>query len=761
MSRPIAFLLLCWVCLSAQVALAANGYMGVAQCASCHEAETQAWRGSMHEHAMAEASETSVLGDFANATVTAHGVTSRFFRRDGAFFVHTDGPDGRMQDFRIKYTFGWSPLQQYLIEFPNGHIQALGLAWDSRPAKAGGQRWFHLYPDERMDSRHPQHWTARSQTWNHQCAECHSTNLQKNYDLERDRYDTTWSEINVACEACHGPGARHVEWARGADRAGAPQPGDDKGLVVPLARTQQAQWTFDHAAGKPLRTGSPTASAEVEACAHCHARREAIHAGEHGGRPLGNTHRIALLEAQLYFPDGQIKDEVFEYGSFVQSKMHTAGVVCSNCHDPHNLKLRAEGNALCTGCHLASRYDAGTHHHHDAGSAGAQCKNCHMPERVYMVNDWRADHSLRVPRPDLSVRLGTPNACTGCHADEGAPWAAMMVETWFPDSRSRGPHFAEAFHAAESGKPDATARLIEVANNPSLPAIVRASAASRIASGASAPPLPTVQKLLADPEPLVRSVALRFLDVRDARIRLDLGWPHLRDRSRIVRLEAARVLAPLARQPMPAAARDELVGAVAEYEASLMVNADLPEAHVQRGLLAMSVGAADEAEQAFRTALRLEPGASAAYINLADLYRLQQRDGEGEQLLREGIERVAHDADLRHTLGLLLVRQGRLADALVWFRQAAEAEPHSAHYSYVHALAVSGAGDPGAALRLLREANARHPDDREILFALATMSRDQNALTDAIAYAEALLQRFPQDRQARALRDALGPAPAR
>jgi predicted CXXCH cytochrome family protein len=741
-------LLILWL----PVAVAAPGYVGSAQCISCHAAEGKAWRGSHHELAMAEASADKVLGNFNNARFTAHGITSHFYRKDGGYFVRTDGPDGKLHDYRIKYTFGWEPLQQYLIEFPNGHIQALGIAWDSRPATAGGQRWFHLYPQERMDHRHPQHWTARSQTWNHQCAECHSTDLKKNYDLAADSYRTTWSEINVACEACHGPGARHVAWAASP---AAKRPPGDKGLAVSLAATGPAGWAFDQAGGKPRQIKPAARSGQVEACARCHSRRGPVWPDDGGGRPLGNSHRLALLDEQLYFADGQIKDEVFEYGSYAQSKMHAAGVACSNCHDPHSLKLRAEGNALCAGCHPPGRYDTPVHHHHPAGSTGASCTSCHMPQRVYMVNDWRADHSLRVPRPDLSVRLGTPNACANCHAKQGSEWAARAVAKWYPDSRLRGPHFAEAFHAAATGEADGAARLLAVASDRSQSEIVRASAASRLAGLAVAPPQPALPALLSDQQPLVRAASLRFLEVADARTRFEQGWARLRDPERSVRLEAARVLAPLLRQRLPAGEREELLRGVAEYEASLQVNADLPEAHVNQGLLAISIGDGERAEQAYRTALRLDPRFAPAYVNLADLYRLQQRDGEGEHLLRDGIDKVTYDADLRHTLGLLLVRQKRLGEAMPWLRQASEAEAGNAHYSYVYALALQGAGDRGAALRVLRQAKVRQPGNRQVLLALATISRDQKETAKARAYADELLKRFPDDRQARALQEEL------
>ena len=736
-------------------AIAGAGYVGSPGCTECHADEVTAWRGSHHDLAMAEASDDSVLGDFNDVEFTAHGVTSRFFRRDGGFFVHTDGPDGELADYRISYTFGWYPLQQYLIEFPDGRLQALGIAWDSRDKDAGGQRWFHLYPNEAMNHRHPQHWTALDQTWNYQCAECHSTDLKKHYDPTTDRYATTWSEIDVACEACHGPGSAHVDWARAAAEDPAAQVGKDKGLVVDLADRDAAVWTIDAETGKPRRSKPRENHTQIELCARCHSRRGQIWEDYEYGKPLGNTHRLALLDEHLYFPDGQIKDEVYVYGSFIQSKMYAAGVTCSDCHEPHSLRLRADGNAVCATCHMPDRYDTPVHHHHEAGGDAAACTGCHMPQRVYMVNDWRADHSMRVPRPDLSSKLGTPNACNGCHADKTTDWAAAAVAAWYPDSAHRGQHFAEALHAADVGAADAADRLLAVAANAASPGIVRATAVDRLRGLAQPQHLFTIQRLLRDDDPLLRGASVRFLELTDVRTQVDQGWLSLNDTDRAVRLEAARLLAPLMRQRLPEKFREQLTRAIEEYAQSQYVNADRPESHLNLGLIAAAVGDIPQAEQSYRTVLKLDPTFAPGYVNLADLYRQQQREEEGERILRMGIDAVTEDADLQHALGLLLVRQQRLDDALPYLREAAEQAPAVSRYAYVYALALQGAGDTTQALSVLEAAYQRTPANRDILVALVTVNRDQGDLDRAKGYADELLRRFPDDAQVRALRQDL------
>jgi hypothetical protein len=324
----------------AQPAPAGADFVGAAACKSCHEKEYQAWHGSHHRQSMQEATADTVLGDFNNAKLRHFNVETTFFKRDGKFMVRTDGPDGKLTDYEIGRTFGVWPLQQYMIAFPGGRYQMLGIAWDARTKAEGGQRWFHLYPDEKMDHKDPLHWTGRYQNWNLQCAACHSTHLKKGYDAASDGYKTTFSEINVACEACHGPASRHTDWAK---QARAPYPPDsDKGLVVLRSRWNEA-WSFATPGAPTAQRDRPADEAAANTCAACHARRSTL--VEHGtpGAPLMDTHRPALLTQPAFFADGQQRDEDFVWNSFLQTRMHQKGVTCMDCHDAHSLKLRLEG----------------------------------------------------------------------------------------------------------------------------------------------------------------------------------------------------------------------------------------------------------------------------------------------------------------------------------------------------------------------------------------------------------------------------------
>lgn len=717
--------------------------VGTAACAGCHAKEYEAWRGSQHDRAMEEANERTVLGDFGGARFTHGGVTSRFFRRDGRYFVNTDGPGGKLADFEVRYTFGVHPLQQYLVELPGGRLQALGIAWDARPKAQGGQRWFHLYPDRKLRAGNPLHWTGIDQNWNYQCADCHSTNLRKNYDEATRTYETTWSEIDVGCEACHGPGARHAAWAKldaAARRADA-----SKGLAVALDERRGVAWAIDPATGSAARSAPRTSNRELETCARCHSRRGQFDDSWHPGSPFGDAYRLALIEPGLYYADGQMRDEVYVHGSFLQSRMHAKGVTCSDCHDPHTQKLRAPGNAVCGQCHAPARFDAPAHHRHAAGSPGAACAACHMPTTTYMVVDPRHDHSMRIPRPDRSVALGTPNACTGCHPKEGAKWAADAVARWYPQRKPGFQTWAEAFAAGDAGAPGAQAALAAVVNDPSLPAIARASAIPRLVRHPGRATLPALEKALADPDPIVRLAAASALRDADPALRARRLPKLLADPVRVVRIEAARGLAGAPESRLAADDRARFAKAIDEYLASLRYNADRPEAQTELGGYHLARGEAAAAAAAYRRALALDPTYVAASVNLADLLRGMGREREAEAALRDAIRADPTAAAPRHALGLSLVRQKRTQEALAALGEAARLAPDDARFAYVLGVAQYDAGRRADAMKTLDAALARHPYDREILVALASYERGVGNLAKAAQRAKLLASLEPDD----------------
>jgi Flp pilus assembly protein TadD len=708
-----------------QASVAAGArFVGSSACASCHASETSDWKGSQHRAAMAEASQQTVLGDFRGAAFTYAGTRSVFFARDGKFFVRTDGRDGRLNDFEVRYTFGVYPLQQYLVAFGDGRLQPLPIAWDARAKEDGGQRWFHLYPGEHITHNDELHWTRPSQNWNFMCADCHSTALHKNYDATADRFQTRWSEVSVGCEACHGPGSRHLEWASQTNPRMAARD-STKGLTTSLNERRNVVWS--NGGGQPTRSKPRTTEHEVQICAQCHSRRGQIADGYEAGKPLLDYYMPALLTRPLYHVDGQQRGEVYDWGSFLQSKMYSKGVTCSDCHNPHSGKLRAQQtlNAVCTGCHLPTKYDTPAHHHHESAGVGAACAACHMPTTTYMVIDPRHDHSLRIPRPDLSVALGTPNACTNCHKNRDAAWAAARLSTWRdPADGALGyQRFASVFAAVDSGGADAHAKVRELAGDTTQPAIARATALADLNAVADSADVATLGARLGDPSPLVRLGALQVAAQLPTQIRAPLVAPLLSDSLRAVRIIAASQLAdvpPMQLQPDRRAAFDR---AAAEFVDAQLYNADRAEARANLGSFYAERGNMAGAEAELRAAIRADPVYALAYINLADLYRVLGRDTDGEGVLRDGITMSPATGALHYALGLALVRMKRVAGAVGEFHRATMLEPTNASFAYAYAISLQSTGKIADAMHVLQRARAAHPGNGDIVSALAGMRR--------------------------------------
>ncbi|MGA3317960.1 MAG: tetratricopeptide repeat protein [Candidatus Korobacteraceae bacterium] len=726
-------------------------YVGEERCAQCHAEQVQAWRTSHHAKAMQVASDSSVLGDFNNARFAKHGVTSSFSKKGGKFYVRTDGPDGKLQDYELPYTFGVSPLQQYLVAFPNGRLQSFVVAWDSRSKQQDGQHWFHLYPDQTLTAADPLHWTGRNQTWNYMCADCHSTNLRKNYDLATDSYATTWSDIDVSCESCHGPGSNHVAWAQ-ARKEGSYKPSNSTdGLVVDL-KPASGSWSVSQPdMGTMHWKGQARSHNEINTCAPCHSRRHPITSEFQPGQPFLDTYVPSLLEEGVYYPDGQILEEDYEWGSFLQSKMYNQGVTCSDCHDPHTAKLPQVGlNAVCGKCHSLAKFGSEQHHHHKADSAGALCVNCHMPTRTYMVIDARRDHSFRVPRPDFSVAYGTPNACNLCHRDKSNGWAVDTVVKWYGANRRHEAHFVEAIDAGRRGLPDAEKELTALIQDPTKPGIARATALSLLPAYLTPASMPAVQTALRDNDALVRSQAVRSLEPLPPQQRVGLAAPLLSDPVRSVRIETGRLLAGTPPDLLQDTQKTALDRDISELIASEMASAERPENHMNLALLYAQMGRTSDAESELKTALRLDPKFVPAMVNFADLYRQQQRDDEGQQWLEKAIKVAPDAAEPVYALGLLKVRQKQYQEALSLLAKAAMLQPNNVQYSYGYAVALQSSGRVSQAITVLQQAHQRRPADREVLDGLISFERDNGNIPTAIVYAQQLVELVPDDPGAKA-----------
>ena len=698
-------------------------------CVECHPDQAAEWQASHHRLAMERPDETTVLADFDGSSFTHFEETLRFLTRDGEYFVSMERPGEETKEFAVRYTFGADPLQQYLIEGSGGRLQCLTAAWD-----VNQKRWFHLYPDQDISPDDALHWTGRYQVWNHMCASCHTTDLRKNYDVDSDAYQTTWSEISVQCQACHGPGEDHVEWARSLPEGATPDP-SQYSLAVEFK-------------GREPET-------EIQACAPCHSRRQTVTADGRQGGGYYDEFMVQTLSDGLYHADGQILEEVYVYGSFIQSKMYHEGVRCSDCHNPHSLELHRPGNAVCVRCHTTSapaefpemktgEYDTEKHHFHPADSDGAQCANCHAPERTYMVVDPRRDHSFRVPRPDLTIKLGTPNACNGCHKEKSPEWADQAVAKWYGPDRRREPHFGEAIAAGREHSPGAESKLIQLALDKDQPAIARATALELLQEytidGATA-----MIQSIQDDNPIIRTRAVGGLGRIPPQARLDSVAEALDDPVRSVRVEAARVLGSVPEEMFKPDQRRKFEAALAEYEASQRYASDVPAGHMNLARLEAERGREDRAETHYQRALELDPHFAAAALELARVYNQQTRNDEAEKLLREAIKRTPDEPEIYYSLGLLLAELQRLSEAEEYLGKAVELAPSQVRMRYNHALSLQRLGRRPQAERAFLEAHQIDRTNGDVINALAIFYMQERRLLDARRFAERLVALNPRD----------------
>lgn len=683
----LAALLAIVVSLGAAQAASQPNYVGAESCRSCHATQVEAWQDSHHGWALRLPTPGNVLGDFNDAKFEFKGITSRFFRKDGKYFVDTDGADGKLQTFEIKYTVGVTPLQQYLVDTGQGRLQALDLAWDTV-----AKRWYHLYPNEDVSAGNGLHWTGPYKNWQARCAVCHQTDFNKNYSEKDASYRSTWKDMTVSCESCHGPGEAHAAWAK--DRA----------------KFDATAFLDIDALGFSKPKGATKQEIEANMCGSCHSRREPLDANSTPPQSrFGDHFNLSTLNNGLYFADGQQQDEVYILGSFLQSKMSEKGVTCSNCHDPHSAKLIFEGNATCTQCHnetgraefptLKKRlYDSPEHTRHKAGSEAAQCVTCHMPERNYMIVDGRRDHFFRVPDPLLSEKAGSPNACLTCHDKEKAPWAAEHIAKWAPAHVTKAAAYGEAFAKARgTGLDPATKdQLVAIALDTGQPAIVRATAAREIADRLTPADLTKLSALLSDETDLVRAAGARLQRQANPPDRAKALAPLLSDPVKSVRLAAVLELTTIG-DSMPKAELPTLVKVLDELRATYAARDDFPETQMAIGGLAMTNRNWPAAEAAFQQASTMDPQLAEAWLARARIRAALGDVSGATQILAAGHARNAGNVQIANELAGLLVSQGM----------------------------------DDAAIPLLRQVLAAYPDERDVRVTLAAALLRANQLTEA------------------------------
>jgi len=688
-------------------------YTGGESCIECHRIEFDLWKGSDHDLAMTHATDETVLGDFNDATFEFEGEQHRFYKKENKFFVWTSGPDGKMGEFEISYTFGYRPLQQYLIAFEGGRLQCLPLTWDTDKGE-----WYHLvdtvYSGQNIEHTNWLHWTNQAQNWNGMCADCHSTNLIKGYDFEADTFHTTWTDINVHCEACHGAGSEHLKWAK----------------LPEMARLA------DESLGLLVQTRDLDNRTYVDRCARCHARRSVFSDFPGYTADLLDYMAPTLLVEPYYFPDGQILEEDYVYASFTHSKMYMTDIKCNDCHNAHSLKLVEEAvtaNDLCLQCHRSDIYDTYDHHFHkkagEAGEAleagnkiydvgsGALCVNCHMPGRYYMGVDFRRDHSLGIPRPDMTMTIGSPNACNDCHSENTAEWANKYIDLWY--GLKRRPHFGTVFAAARQADTSAISGLIKIALDELYPQIVRATAIYELEKYDDESARQAVIYSLSDPESIIRHQAVQSYFPLSGDEMLTTLSPILNDPVKAVRMQAAFRMSSIPVENMDSSLLREFYESLTEYRQAMEFTGEFAASRHNLGVIYQNLGMFEKAEENFLAAISIDDEFYPSMANLSISYNMQGKNDEAEILLRDMIKKFPQYPDAHYSLGLLLAEKGKYEESLESLIQASELMPENPRIWYNLAMLHQYFGNTVQFMVAMDNALSLDPQNFDFLYSMA------------------------------------------
>ena len=698
-----------------------NEYVGNDACKSCHQSEYNLWKQSDHFKAMSLPNDSTVKGNFSNISFKSDGVSSSFSTKNGKYIINTEGEDGKQHDYEVKYTFGYFPLQQYLIETDSGKLQATRLSWDSRDKK-----WFNQYSGQKIPAGDWLHWTGNAQNWNTMCAECHSTNLQKKYDINTDTYHTTFNEINVSCESCHGAGKHHITYINSENYK--------QGNKVTHAYLEIGP--------------SSNALQHINNCAPCHSVRTNLAPNKVSSNEYLDNYIPAIPTTERFYSDGQMRDEDYNYTNFLESKMFRHNVSCNNCHNPHSGKLHLTGNMACMQCH-APKYNSPSHYFHDSTkvttNAGNTCVGCHMPALTYMGNDVRHDHSFRVPRPDLSVKYGTPNACNNCHKDKTASWAAGFVNKWYGNKRKY--HFSEDLIEGSKLHEGSEGHLLKLLSDTSVPDIIHATAANYLGNIVTDKSTTSLLNCLKDKDAQVRYEALKSLLNHPVDHWLQGVLPMLSDKVKAVRIAAASLIQRIPETDVSQEFKSAYAQAKGELEVYLLNQADFAHGNILIGDYYHTNNNLLEAERFYKRALKKDSLASLARLSLATVYSAQHKNNEALSVLQLVVKMDDKNDDAWHSMGLLYVEMKQETQAKTAFEKAVSLHSHNTRLYYNYGLLLQQGGDIAKAITVFQKGLTVQPNDESLLYAIIFTYANSKQTNAAEGYAKRLFALDPNNQQ--------------
>jgi predicted CXXCH cytochrome family protein len=462
--------------------------------------------------------EATIVGNFADGTrLSAHGRSYEFGRKDGRPFVTVAFSDRPPETFTVDYTLGAKRYQGYLSQLPDGRIYVLPAFWQIESGRWIDWKEITPIPDGAHDLR---------QIWNANCFNCHATNLVQGYDVAAKQYRTTWTEMGIGCEACHGPGREHIALADAWDADPATKPAYD--TSEHNTRLTDILKTLSPRSAEPRRV--------FDTCAYCHGNKTNLFAGFRAGDRYEDYALPFMLSDDIpandlqgeFWPDGRPNRFNRNQALMLSGCFQAGAIVCTKCHVAHgsryehslkvNIYQGRYGDTLCTQCHQESKRVPGglrlpgeerelagapsgpqggvpdsrssfttaeglqAHTFHAPESEGSRCIGCHMSDVNWRMLVRRRDHTFRPPNPEITARFGVPNACTTCHDDKTPEWAAAQMDAWWGDGsrRQKDVAMADVLYRAGSGDLAVLPNLGRLAIDRSRGALIRASAADYV-----------------------------------------------------------------------------------------------------------------------------------------------------------------------------------------------------------------------------------------------------------------------------------------
>jgi predicted CXXCH cytochrome family protein len=719
-------------------------YSGSTSCSQCHRKIYDDWAASHHGLAEVPFDPKTHGAAFEPQRDIRHGDRKSIARvHAGKHELVTEGPGEKVQSFRPARIIGIEPLWQPVVAAAGGRYQVTALSFD--PKK---NEWFDVYGEENRRPHEWGHWSNRGMTWNSMCATCHTTDYRKRYDVSTDTYDSKYVELGVGCESCHGPYADHIAEMKAAGKSGEVDASGNVTISWPPKAFLDALEADKQAPGEQPRG---RLDAVMDTCGACHARRSELTGRVvPGARFVDHFRPVLPDDTEVYYADGQVHEEDYEYTSFLSSRMYRMGVRCVHCHEPHTAKVRAPGNKLCLGCH-EKKVDPVAHSHHAADSAGAQCTGCHMPLTTFMQRHPRRDHGFTIPDPTLTRDHGIPNACSRCHSDKTTDWAIEWTQTWYGERMNRHTQKrARIIAGARDGNPDSVDGLVDLlaeGRHEDQSPMWRSVAAGLLAPWA--PARADVRQALFDalssPDHLLRGVSARVAEIligpqgdpRFAARALEKLTALLEDPVRLVRVEAAWTL----RRQL-----DMSTKAGKELDHYLTINSDQPTGALQRGVfhfdrIQLAPGNLDLAIHWMEKAVGWDPYSAALHDHAAIVYDRARLTDQAIASLEKACDLAPDQPHFAMRLGLALAAADRLEDAEKAIETACTIDDSFGRAWYNLALLRNDMGKSDEALATLDRAIDVEPRNGHYLYTRATVLHGLErypAALEAVLRAEAL-----------------------